>query len=88
MHIVKPQNNQLAYKLFVLDGIFFEILDIWDHKKEYLVKFIDRKNEVPLIYECKLKKGMWAKSGKRYLSDYFIEIWDGKELKKSIDVCK
>lgn len=88
MHIVKPQNNQLAYKLFVLDGIFFEILDIWDDKKEYLVKFIDRKNEVPLIYECKLKKGMWAKAGKRYLSDYFIEIWDGNELKKSIDVCK
>ena len=87
MRIVKPQDSTLVYKLFLIDGIYFEIIDIWEDK-EYTVKFIDRKSITPVIYESKLKRGMWAKANRRYLSDYFIEIWDGDTLKESIDVCK
>ena len=87
MRIIKPKDSILAYKLFMINGIYFEIIDIWEDK-EYTIKFIDKKSENPVIYESKLKRGMWAKANRYYLSDYFIEIWDSDVLKESIDFCK
>lgn len=87
MRIVTQNDSTLAYKLYMIDGIYFEILDIWKDK-EYKVKFIDRKSPKQVIYESNMKRGMWAKANRKYLSDYFIEIWDGDKLMESIDVCK
>ncbi len=76
--------NMLQYKLYLIQNLHFEIVDIWEDK-EYNVKFVEykdgNKNE---IYAVNMKKGMWAKVNVTYLSDYHIEIWDGNTLKEDI----
>lgn len=69
------------YKLFLIDGLYFELLDA-PEDKVYHVKFLDGDK---VIYESHLSKGMWAKSSRKYLSNYFVEIWDGDVLVKKID---
>jgi autotransporter strand-loop-strand O-heptosyltransferase len=68
------------YKLFLIDGLYFEFLDT-PEDKEYNVRFLDGDD---VIYESRLTKGMWAKSSRKYLSNYFVEIWDGDVLLKKI----
>lgn len=63
------------YKLFLIQGLYFELLET-PEDKEYLVKFLDGDN---VIYDSVLRKGMWAKASRRYLCNYYIEIWDGEE---------
>lgn len=78
--------KKLKYKLFLINGLYFEILDIWDNK-EYLIKFIEvRDNSRLLMYESTLKKGMWSKINKTYLADYEIEIWDKDKLMQTISL--
>ena len=64
------------YKLFLINGLYFELVNC-PEDKEYNVKFLDGEE---VIYESNLRKGMWAKSSRRYLSNYFIEVWDGDKL--------
>jgi len=78
----------LKYKIFLINGLYFEILDTWKDK-EYLVKFVDYVSDKKVVlYQDNLKKGMWAKINQTYLSNYHIEIWDGDKLKEDIDFCK
>lgn len=68
------------YNLNLVDGIFFELVNTPENK-EYKVIFLDKKKE---IYSTMLRKGMWAKYPQKYLSNYFIEIWDGDVQKDRI----
>jgi len=70
----------LQYKLFLIDGLYFELLDVWEDK-EYTIRILDGEK---LIYEINLRKGMWAKATQKYMSDYYVEVWDGDELKERI----
>jgi len=81
-------NRAFAYKLFQINGLYFEFVDT-PKDKEYLVKMVERKGEDKhVIYETSLKKGMWAKCNRNYLSDYWIEVWDGDQLKENISFIK
>lgn len=76
------------YKLYQIDGIYFELVDT-PKDREYMVKMVERRDgEKYLLYETPLKKGMWAKCSRRYLSDYWIEIWDGSQLRENISFLK
>ncbi len=68
------------YNLNLVDGLFFELTHTPENK-EYKIVFLDKKNE---LYTTTLKKGMWAKYSQRYLTNYFVEIWDGEQLKERI----
>lgn len=68
------------YNLNLVDGLFFELIHTPENK-EYRIVFLDKKEQ---IYTTTLKKGMWAKHPQRYLTNYFIEIWDGDQLKERI----
>lgn len=60
------------YKFFSIQGLSFELLNT-PEDKEYLVRFLDGSTT---IYETRLRKGMWAKPSRRYLSNYYVEIVD------------
>jgi autotransporter strand-loop-strand O-heptosyltransferase len=76
----------LKYNLNLINGMFFELLSTWENK-EYLVKFMEKKDKEYIeLYSTMLKKGMWAKHPRTYLAKYFIEIWDGEVLKEKISV--
>lgn len=66
----------IGYKFFLIDGIYFELTDV-PEDKEYRV--VIKQNE-DVLYDVMLTKNMWAKVDRNYLSNYFVEIWDG-------DVC-
>ena len=68
------------YKLFLIEGLYFELMKA-PEDKEYLVKFLDGEN---VLYETVLKTGYWAKCNRRYLCNYFVEIWDGEVLMERI----
>jgi len=68
------------YNLNLVNGLFFELTHTPENK-EYKIVFLDKKNE---LYTTTLKKGMWAKYSQRYLTNYFVEIWDGEQLKERI----
>jgi autotransporter strand-loop-strand O-heptosyltransferase len=68
------------YNLNLVNGLFFELVHTPENK-EYKIVFLDKKNE---LYTTTLKKGMWAKHPQRYLTNYFVEIWDGEQLKERI----
>ena len=68
------------YNLNLVDGLYFELTHTPENK-EYKIVFLDKKDE---IYTTVLKKGMWAKHPRKYLSNYFIEIWDGEQMKERI----
>lgn len=70
----------LEYKLFLIDGLYFELLNTWEDKK-YTIKMLDGDR---VIYEINLTKNMWAKANQKYMSDYYVEVWDGSELKERI----
>jgi autotransporter strand-loop-strand O-heptosyltransferase len=72
----------LKYNLNLVNGLFFELINTWENK-EYRVRFLDHNVE---IYSTMLKKGQWAKINRKYLSKYFVEIWDGEILKERISV--
>lgn len=74
----------LKYNFHLIDGLYFELLDTLQ-EKDYTIKFVEKiKEESKILYECSLRKGMWSKIPRRYLSDYHIEIWDKGFLRKSI----
>lgn len=78
----------LRYHLYMIKNIYFELLEAWEDK-DYLVKIMEEKNgERTQLYAATLKPGSWCRSDRAYLGDYFIEIWDGDELKETIDVVK
>ena len=69
------------YKLFQINGLYFELVDTPDDG-EYLIKMLDENKQV--IYETTLRKNMWAKCNRKYLADYSIEIWQNNTLRKTI----
>jgi len=74
----------LKYNFHLLDGLFFELIDTLQDK-EYQIKFTEEKgDEKIVIYETSLKKGMWSKISRKYLGNYFVEIWDRGMLRKKI----
>lgn len=80
----------LTYNLHIVDGIYFELTNTWEDK-EYLVKILDKNFLDPKkrnVFESKIKKGEFIKYDKKYLSNYFIEIWDDNILKESISLLK
>ena len=78
----------LKYNLYMIGNIYFEILEAWEDK-EYYVKLVEQKGgERHFVYGATLKPGMWLRSDRSYLSDYFVEIWDGDQLREEIDVIK
>jgi autotransporter strand-loop-strand O-heptosyltransferase len=68
------------YKLFLIEGLYFELLDS-PEDKEYNVRVLDGEE---VIYQSNLKRNMWLKTSRRYLSNYFVEIWDGDNLMRKI----
>lgn len=81
---MKHKKGTLAYKLFSINGLYFELLDTWDDE-EYAIKFVDKKLNNQVIFESNLKRGMWAKANRMYLSDYEIQIWDKTKCLEKID---
>ncbi len=74
------------YNLNIVDGLYFELQDT-PEDKEYLVKFLERKNgETKQLYSVNLKKGHWGKLNKKYLSDFIIEICDGDVVLETISL--
>ena len=74
----------LKYNLHLISGLYFELLET-PEDKEYQVKFVEYKgSERVLLYEVTLKIGMWGKIPRRYMGDYYVEIWDGETLKEEI----
>lgn len=76
----------LKYNLTLVKNIHFDLQDTWEDK-EYQIRFIevvDGKDR--LMYFTNLKKGMWASTNRKYLGEYYIEVWDGFTLKKKISV--
>ena len=74
----------LKYNLHLISGLYFELLET-PEDKEYQVKFVEYKgSERFLLYEVTLKSGMWGKIPRRYMGDYYVEIWDGDTLKEEI----
>jgi len=74
----------LKYNFHLINGLYFELLDTLQ-EKDYHIKFVEEKDDSSItLYECDMRKGMWAKIGRRYLADYWVEIWDRGFLKKRI----
>lgn len=74
----------LKYNLHLISGLYFELLET-PEDKEYQVKFVEYKgSERVMLYEVTLKMGMWGKIPRRYMGDYYVEIWDGETLKEEI----
>lgn len=76
----------LKYNLTLVKNIHFDLQDTWEDK-EYQVKFVevvDGKDKV--MYSVNLKKGMWGSTNRKYLGEYYIEIWDGTTLRQKINV--
>jgi autotransporter strand-loop-strand O-heptosyltransferase len=72
----------------MIGNIYFEILEAWEDK-DYQVKIIEKKNgEIILLHEATLRTNMWIRSDRSYLGNYFVQVWDGDELKEEIDVLK
>lgn len=76
----------LSYNLHIVDGIYFELIDSWEDK-EYTVKILDN-NLKRIVLDATIKKGSSVKYEKKYLSDYYIQIWDDKILKETISLLK
>lgn len=81
----------ITYNLHHVDGLYFQLLDDEGKNREYDVTFVDRKTEVPglfqlqqtTIYETKLKPGGWARLSRKYLSDIAIFIkYEGRTVKQ------
>jgi autotransporter strand-loop-strand O-heptosyltransferase len=68
------------YNLNLVNGLFFELVHT-PKNIEYRVDFLEKGKAEPL-YSVMLKKGMWAKHPQKYLSNYFIEIWDVSDSSK------
>lgn len=64
----------IVCKTTYVDGLYFEILSDEGKNNNYLVQFLDKKNENNIIYEVEMTKGMWAKLDKKYLMDIDIVI--------------
>jgi hypothetical protein len=74
------------YNLTLVKGLFFEITDIWEDKQYKVLIFEEKDGEKTEVYRVMMGKNTWCKLKKRYLCNYLIEIWDGQELKTTIDV--
>jgi autotransporter strand-loop-strand O-heptosyltransferase len=57
-----------------IDGAFIEILGNKDYKKQYKVKFINKKTNTT-EYETLLSINTWAKTSKKYFIDWKIEVY-------------
>ena len=64
----------MDYKLHVIDGYYFELLNTYDDK-EYQCAFVEdiAGNRIE-HYKCNLKSGHWMKFDRKYLSNIFVEI--------------
>jgi|LakMenEpi03Aug12_release.lakeMendotaPanAssembly.Ray.scaffolds.fasta_scaffold25594_8 autotransporter strand-loop-strand O-heptosyltransferase len=72
----------MDFKLYNIDGLYFELVDSYDDK-EYQCAFIEERNGVRTeIYKDNLKKGMWMKCNKRYIGNFFVEIRNDKGVLK------
>ena len=72
----------MKYVLHHINGIYFEIVDA--EKDEYEVSFEENlKAGTNVIYSTKLKKGMFAKCSRQYLSDLKIVVrYQGRTIKQ------
>ena len=78
--------TMFKYNLNMVEGLYFELVET-PEDKEYFVKFLEQKNgQFDEIYSVGLKQGHWGKINRKYLSDYFVQIWDGEILLESISV--
>ena len=68
------------YNLNLVDGLFFELVHT-PKNIEYRIDILEKGKAEPL-YSVMMKKGMWAKHPQKYLSNYFIEIWDLSDANK------
>lgn len=73
-------------KTTYVNGLHFEILNDEGKNNEYLVQFIDRGNNNNLLYEAKMKKGMWSKLDKKYFMDIDIVITRNGKTERVIHV--
>lgn len=72
----------MDFKLYNIEGLYFELVDSYDDK-EYQCAFIEERNNVHTeIYKDTLKKGMWMKCNKRYIGNFFVEIRNNKGVLK------
>lgn len=74
----------IVCKTTYVNGLHFEILSDDGKNREYDVQFFDYGNNKELLYETKLKKGMWAKLDKKYLMDIDIVISRDNRMVKAI----
>lgn len=70
----------MKYNFLQVDGLFFELLETPENIN-YHVKILDGNS---VLYELEMKSGMWAKYDRKYLSNYYVEIWKGKKLIEKI----
>lgn len=78
--------HTLKYNLTLVKNIHFELQDAWEDK-EYNVRFveiIDGRDNV--MYSVNMRRGMWASTNRKYLGEYYIQIWDGSTLRHKIDI--
>jgi autotransporter strand-loop-strand O-heptosyltransferase len=72
--------------LTFVQNIHFDLQDTWEDK-EYNVRFVEVVNgKDKLMYSVGMKKGMWASTNRKYLGEYYIELWDGTTLRHKINV--
>lgn len=68
--------NQPKEEITNLYGIKVTIKDI-DDSVEYLVKFIDRKNN-DIVYQTNLKSGFWGSPNRKWFTEWEIQITNNK----------
>jgi autotransporter strand-loop-strand O-heptosyltransferase len=64
----------MDYKLHVIDGYYFELVNTYDDK-EYQCAFVEEVagNRIE-HYKSNLKSGYWMKFDRKYLSNIFVEV--------------
>ena len=72
----------ITYKINHVNGLYFELTGDEGKSREYEIQFIER-NTNKIVFETKLKLGMYARLQRRYLSDIIILIrYEGRTLKQ------
>jgi hypothetical protein len=72
----------ITYKINHINGLYFELTGDEGKGREYDIQFTER-NTNKIVYETKLKLGMYARLQRRYLSDIIILVrYEGRTLKQ------
>ena len=72
----------ITYKINHVNGLYFELTGDEGKAREYDVQFIER-NTNKIVFETKLKLGMYARLQRRYLSDIIVLVrYEGRTLKQ------